>query len=124
MEQKNNINNIISPLQRIMRTNINDNDKKHDTIIYTQTKLITRNDNLQYQDTHTINNNYCPRINTSHSQSFIHHTKQLIYFFSCGHKKTINLNKTPSYYQTKQLEFSHRSCHTTTYFHCIKMHKI
>ena len=90
MEQKNNINNIILPNQRIMRTNINDNEKKHDKIIYTQIKLTAQNDNLQRQDTYATNNKYCAPINNSHSHGFSHQTRQLMYFFSCGHKKNNN----------------------------------
>ena len=45
VEQQNNINNIISPIQGTMRTDINEKVIKNDRNIYNQTKLTTQNDN-------------------------------------------------------------------------------
>ena len=70
-----------------MRKDINEKRNKQDKNIYSPTILTAQNDNLQYRDTHATNNKYCAPINTSYSHSSIQQTRQLIYFFSCGHKK-------------------------------------
>ena len=88
MEEQNNINHIMPTKQGIMRKDINEKANKQDNNIYPPTILTAQNDNLQYHDTHTTNNKYCVPINTSHPHSSIQQTRQLIYFFSCGPKKT------------------------------------
>ena len=76
------------PIQGTKRIDINEkvnkNGKKYN---YTQTALTAQNDNLQHRDINTPNNKYCSIINHSNSHSLIQPTRQLIYFFSCDHKK-------------------------------------
>ena len=87
-DEQNNINNIISPIQGTKRIDINEKvNKNGKQYNYTQTTLTVQNDNLQHRDINTSNNKYCSMINHSNSHSLIQPTRQLIYFFSCDHKK-------------------------------------
>ena len=106
----------MSPRQGIMRKDINEKANKQDKNI-SPTTLTAQNDNNQYRDIHATNNKYCAPINTSHPHSFIQQTRQLIYFFSCGHTKTITLNNILLYSHNNQSEPSHRQRHTQTCFH-------
>ena len=89
----------------------------------TKTTLPAQTDNLQHCGINTPNNKYCAIIIHTNSHGLLQPTRQLIYFFSCGHKKTITLNNISLLYQNIQSESSQRQCNTKTYFHCINIHQ-
>ena len=122
-EEQNNINNIVSPKQGIMRKKITDTVNKQIKLISSPTTLTTQKNNLQYSDINAANNKYCAPINTNHLHSIIHQTRQLIYFFSCGHKKIITSNNISSHSKNIRSQSSHGQRHTTTYFHCKNFHQ-
>ena len=123
-EEQNNINNIGYPKQGIMQKKITDTEYKQNKLISPTTTLKTTKNNLQYIAINATKNKYCAPINSYHLHSVTHKNRQLIYFFSCGHKKIITLNNISSHSKNTRAQSSHGQRYKTTYFHCNKCHQI